>query len=271
MSPLKKPDTIHKKAAGDWSEKQTRLSTPDFECSARTHIGYIRSSNQDRYVMRAFPDGSALLVIADGLGGDGAGDLASETIRARIAGLNAIPSGQETQTLTALALALDESICRAGKDAEDLHGMGSTLIMALVRENRVFWVHIGDSRLYLFQHSRLIRITTDQTLVRFLIAENALSPEEAPHHYSRHVMDQYVGCGFCEPESGSFAIVSGDWIVLMSDGVYRYLSEAALTAIFEKPDGPDHKCRNIIQAVLAGGGKDNLTILAFHRRQEHTT
>jgi len=262
---------MQKKAAGDWSEKQARLSTPDFECSARTHIGYVRSSNQDRYVMRAFPDGSVLLALADGLGGDGAGDLASETIRARIDGVDPIPPGQEPQTLKTLALALDESICRVGKDAEDLHGMGSTLIMTLVRGNRVFWVHIGDSRLYLFRESRLTRITEDQTLARFLIAENALSPEEASHHYSRHVMDQYVGCGFCEPESGSFALFSGDWIVLISDGVYRYLSNASLTAIFEKPDGPDEKCRNIIQAVLAGGGKDNLTILAFHRRQEHTT
>lgn len=221
--------------------------------------------------MRAFPDGSVLLAIADGLGGDGAGDLAAETIRTRIDSVDPIFPGRETQTLNALALALDESICRAGKNSDDLRGMGSTLIMTLVRGSRVFWLHIGDSRLYLFRESRLTRITEDQTLARFLIAENALSLEEAPHHYSRHVMDQYVGCGFCEPESGSFALFSGDWLVLMSDGVYRYLSEAALTAIFEKPDGPDHKCRNIIQAVLAGGGKDNLTILVFHRRQEHTT
>jgi len=240
------------------------VTGPDFECAAQTHIGYARPSNQDRFVIHPLKDGAVLIAMADGLGGDRAGDLAADTVRNNLMEIENIPAGAEDKTLTSLAQALDMKIHDLGQCEADLNGMGSTLIIGLIRTSTVWWLHIGDSRLYLFQKSRLIRITEDQTLDRFLIKENILDPEDAPDHYSRHIMDQFVGCGYCEAESGSFGICSGDALVLASDGVYRYLSEANLAAVLEKPMTANQKCLEIVEAVLENGGKDNLTIMIFH-------
>jgi len=73
-----------------------------------------------------------------------------------------------------------------------------------LRDNVAHWIHVGDSRLHLFRERSLIRITEDQTLARFLIEEGELTPDQASTHYSRQVMDQFVGCGFVEPEAGIF-------------------------------------------------------------------
>jgi len=263
---LKKSDMSHRADSNNWNEKQARLSTSDFDFSAWTHIGYTRKSNQDRYVIKMLQDASVLFAIADGLGGEGAGDLAAETIRSEIEKIVHIPLGEENQTLVRLAKALDLQIRNTGQCEQDLNGMGSTLIIVLIRHSSAWWVHIGDSRLYLFRNSQLIQITEDQTLARFLMEENALTPEQAPSHYSQHVMDQYVGCGYCEPESGTFDTVSGDLIVLASDGIHRHISEEALSDALSYPSDLGEQCHDIVHSVLKSGGKDNLTIMIFHHR-----
>ena len=252
----------------DWDEKKFHITGPDFECAAHSHIGYSRPSNQDRFVIHPLKDGAVLIALADGLGGERAGDRASETVCAEILKIEHIPAGEEEKALAHLARVLDMEIRDLGRREPDMRGIGTTLIMALVREFSVWWLHIGDSRLYVFRHPRLDRITEDQTLARFLIKENILDPEDAPDHYSRHIMDQFVGCGYCEAESGSFGICSGDALVLASDGVYRYLSETTLAAVLGKPAAPDRQCSEIVETVLKDGGKDNLTIMIFRQTEK---
>ena len=123
------------------------------------------------------------------MGCDAAGDYAADIIRAKLSGLDLI-SGKNVQTeLDQLARSIDRTIFTKGQENMAFEGMGSTLVGVLLRHRVAYWVHIGDSRLYLFRNGSLIQVTEDQTLARFLLEEGEITAEQLPTHYSRHVMD----------------------------------------------------------------------------------
>jgi protein phosphatase len=247
-----------------WNDKQTRLTTSGFDFAARSHRGWLRKNNQDRYVIHPLEDGSVLLAVADGLGhGKGAG-LAADFLRQALERIAAIPSGEERRTLLELAKTLDGQIRDRAEKTTDLNGMGSTLVAVLIRDRTAWWVHIGDSRLYRYRNNRLAQITEDQTLSRYLVEEGELTPEQVPVHYSRMVLDQYVGCGYCAPETGSFAIRPDDWLMIISDGVYRHLESREMSSVLNRTGNIEEKVEHLVQAVLTRGGKDNLTVLMAH-------
>ncbi len=255
------------KVSRDWNEKGTQLSLADFHISAYTHIGFVRKTNQDRYVINPLADGSVLLGIADGLGGEVAGDLAAEMIRIKLAAVIHIPAGEEKQYLLRLSEDLDQEIMHKSETNQNLGGMGSTLIAVLIRDQFVYWVHIGDSRLYLFRNGQLIQITEDQTFTRFLVKEGKLTQEEVPFHYSGCVMDQYIGCGYCEPESESFEIARKDLLLLTTDGFHNQIKKEELVASLHFISGDQIKIKDLVTAVLKNGGGDNLTaVIADYKK-----
>ena len=162
-----------------------------------THIGLVRKSNEDRYLIKKLKDESVLIAVADGLGGEVAGDYAAEIIREKLADLNNISRKNEQLELDQLARAIDRSIYTKGQENVALEGMGSTLVGVLLRDRIAYWVHVGDSRLYLFRNGTLTKVTEDQTLARFLLEEGEITAEQLPTHYSRHVMDQWRRVWLC--------------------------------------------------------------------------
>lgn len=251
----------------DWDERRDSLSGAGFDVAALSHRGRVRKNNQDRFLVRLFDEGSVLLALADGLGGDSAGALAAETVRERLYRVSPPDSGREQEQLRNLAGTLDAEILGLSKTKTRLRGMGSTLVLVLIRKERAHWLHIGDSRLYLFRSPRLIQVTRDQTLARFLVEEKELSPDEARSHYSRRVMDQYVGCGFCAPESGEFEIQAGDVLMLTSDGVHGQMEAEEILGILLAPGTLRDKCEDLAKTPLNKGGRDNLTVVLASRQE----
>ena len=158
-----------------------------------TDIGLVRKSNEDRYLIKNFTDKSVLLAIADGLGGEAAGDYAAEMLKGKLTDLNHISKDKEQSELEQLAREIDRAIYTEGQENGALEGMGTTLIGVLLRDRIAYWVHVGDSRLYLLRNGKLTQVTEDQTLARFLLEESEITPEQLPTHYSRHVMDVTFG------------------------------------------------------------------------------
>lgn len=183
-------------------------------------IEYVRKTNEDRYLIKELKDGSVLLAVADGLGGEAAGDYAAETLQKNLTGLTHISRNDEQRELDQLAREIDRSIYAEGQENKSLEGMGSTLVGVLLRDRIAYWVHVGDSRLYLLRDRKLTQVTEDQTLARFLLDEGEITAEQLPSHYSRHVMDQCVGCGYTEPETGRFKLLAGDILMLSTDGLH---------------------------------------------------
>jgi len=243
-------------------EGSTELSLSPLKITAHTHIGRENPSNDDRYLIKSMSNGDILLTIADGLGGNVAGDYAAELLRARLAAVTNIASGDEQAQLAKLAVEIDTAICREHDQDPTLDGgMGSTLIAVLHRFGKAYWVHVGDSRLYLLRNHQLTQITKDQTLARFLLAEGEITVEEVPRHYSRNVMDQYIGCGYAKPETGSLGLFIGDVLVLATDGLYKQISAETIGSILNMESGLEEKATALVNAALTAGGTDNITVM----------
>jgi len=239
----------------------TKLTMGNINFFGITQVGLVRKSNEDRYLIKELKDKSVLIAVADGLGGGVASDYAAEILRGKLAGLNHISRNNEQQELDQLARVIDRAIYTESQENNDLEGMGSTLVGVLLRDRIAHWVHVGDSRLYLLRNGILTQVTEDQTLARFLLEEGEINTEQLPTHYSRHVMDQCVGCGYAEPETGCLNLLAGDLLALSTDGLHGQIPENTLHSILNTDNNLEIKANALVKAAFDSGGEDNITVV----------
>lgn len=242
-------------------ESITQLSVGSMRVLALTNIGLVRKTNEDRYLIKKLDNDTLILAIADGLGGEAAGDYAAEILRGKLAGIKNIPRDNEQQELERLVKDIDMTIYNEAEKNIDLEGMGSTLVGVILRDGFAYWVHVGDSRLYILRDRKLMQITEDQTFARFLLEEGEITAEQVPTHYSRHIMDQCVGCGICEPETGWLEIEEKDLLILTTDGLHKSISDEKMISLFNAETDIETKARSLVQAAIDSGGIDNITLL----------
>jgi len=226
-----------------------------------THSGLAGKLNEDRYLIKDMQDNSVLIAVADGLGGGVCGDYAAEKIRKNFAGLKRVTKNNEQPELDQLVRQIDRAIYAEGQSIQDLAGTGSTVTGVLLRNGFAHWVHVGDSRLYFLRDEKLTQVTEDQTLARFLLQEGEITPDQMPTHYSRHIMDQCVGCGYSEPETGNLKFNTGDLLVLSTDGLHKQIPETTLIYILNAATGLKTKAKSLVKAALDAGGMDNITLV----------
>lgn len=227
-----------------------------------THKGYRRENNEDNYFVRRFSDNACLLAVADGMGGEVGGDLAS---RITVDYLEDCPEPKQMNvqaTLNGLVMGIHSEVLKAVEERPELQGMGTTLVLAYIRKPFLFWAHVGDSRLYLFRDGNLIRTTEDHTVPGRLLASGDITEEMARVHPMRNLLLRCVGCKRCEPDSGSFAIKASDIVLLCSDGLYGEVPPDAIVGVLGKEKPLAGKCQDLIDAALAAGGPDNITAVA---------
>lgn len=239
----------------------TELSTDTMNIFALTHIGLVRKSNEDRYFIKKLSDGSVLLAVADGLGGEVSGDYAAEIIMGRLSGIHHVSMDKEEEELERLAKDIDIAIHDETEKNPDLKGMGSTLVGLLLRDGFTYWLHVGDSRLYILRDRVLRQVTEDQTFARFLLEEGEITAEQVLTHYSRHIMDQCVGCGIAEPETGRFEVRDKDLLILSTDGLHKQISFETLISLLNADTSIKTKAQSLLQAAIDAGGKDNISIV----------
>ena len=227
---------------------------------ASIHTGLIRKKNEDRYLIREITGGSILLAVADGMGGETAGDYAAELTLSIMADAQqgAIKNEQQLSQLVKIA---DRAITGKVEVNSALEGMGSTLTSVLISDSIFYWAHVGDSRLYVLREKELTQVSTDQNMAQFLLEEGDITTEEARLHPSQNQLDQCVGCGDCIPESGLMGIKSGDLLILTTDGLHGEITPETISSILNSPTDIETKAKFLIQAALDAGGKDNMTIV----------
>ena len=224
-----------------------------------THRGNVRERNEDRYIIKTMKDGSVLMAVADGLGGQIAGDRAAEIAVEKLA--NVQPNGNDIQKdLVNRVLEADLTILRAVERNTDLAGMSTTLCGSLMRNGIAYWIHVGDSRFYLLRNNKLMQITRDHNLAQYLLDNGEITAEEARQHPARHHLYQCVGCGNCQPDSGQIEVQSGDLLVHTTDGINEEVSAETITSLLTSPDDIQTRAKSLIQAALDAGGKDNITV-----------
>jgi serine/threonine protein phosphatase PrpC len=228
-----------------------------FSYGAASHVGLVRETNED-----AGFAGPYLQIVADGVGGAAAGEIASATTTYVVSALAAAHPEQDPAELLAEAAAMAHAELRRGiEDDETRRGMATTMIAAMIRDDTVALAHIGDSRAYLWRESTLTRLSTDHTFVQTLVDAGRLTPEEAARHPYRSVVINSVNADDA-PQTvvRELDLQVGDRLLLCSDGLTDFVPEEVLAEALAEPD-PDTSASALVDAALAAGGRDNVTCL----------
>ncbi len=240
---------------------QTRLRIENVDIFGFTHLGLLPKINEDRYLVRQMEDRSLLLAVADGLGGDVSSDFAAEIVKGTLVGLKKLSHGKEALELKQMAVDLDLLISNRSTAHPELDGMATTLVCAILKKDHIHWINVGDSRLYLLRDRELFQVTEDQTLAKFLIEEGELKPENAEDHYSYDILDQCIGYGECCPQTGKFRVRKNDLLILSTDGLHKMVKETKVLSILNCHTTIEARTKELTQAALDSGGKDNITIV----------
>jgi PPM family protein phosphatase len=222
-----------------------------------SEIGLIRKNNQDSGY--ASPH---LLVVADGMGGAAAGDLASAVAIDTIRKIEAPTTGQEMLEVLAGAIHLaNDKIAELVESDLSLEGMGTTVTGAMFDGAQLGLAHIGDSRAYLFRDGHLERLTHDHTWVQSLVDDGKISENEAAMHPHRSLLLKVLnGQPTNDPDLATVPVVAGDRLMFCSDGVCGLIDDDVIEAALQLPDLNDAAERLVVEA-LHEGGIDNITVI----------
>ena len=237
--------------------------------SGETHPGMTRSRNEDAL---AWNEPIHLAVLADGMGGHNAGDVASsmamaiiqDTLYERLPKLARPDSGRQRTTLILNAIErANTQIYQAAQANSEQSGMGATLALALFHRDRVIIAHIGDSRVYRLRKHRFKSLTHDHSLVNQLVAQGSMTKAEAKTSRYRNVITKALGHkDRVEPEIRMLKTMPQDIYLLCSDGLYEMMSERDMRDIVEHHS---EDLRSAAQLLIAkaneNGGKDNVTAI----------
>lgn len=231
---------------------------------AKTDMGKVRSINQDAFAANILPDGAALAVVCDGMGGANAGDIASKTA-VEIISQYILKSYSPTMDTEDVLKLINNAITSANIDVfalsckdELLTGMGTTAVVAVVRPNQAFICNIGDSRAYLIG-DELSQITRDHSVVQNLIESGELSPEEARVHPKKNVITRALGVEEnVLTDSYCIDISENNKVLLCTDGLTNYVENKKIFDIVKNND-LDKITDMLIVEANRGGGKDNIT------------
>jgi len=225
-----------------------------------TRQGKKRPNNEDHLLYKQYNNDTVLLAIADGMGGHAAGEVASEIA---IDVINDLDPNVETMELH-LAKLMQKASLRVQKRAfEDstLEGMGTTLSVVLVRNKNAYWIHVGDTRIYLFRDGLLSQITEDHTVPQLLVKEGEITKEEARLHPLHHVLLNCVGPDEYEADQGSFLVAGKDLLLLSTDGLHDALSDADMESILGRNTDLKERVNDLVSAALQAEGEDDITVI----------
>ncbi|MGC4064646.1 MAG: protein phosphatase 2C domain-containing protein [Polyangiaceae bacterium] len=275
-------------AAPTLNELRTRAS-------ALTHRGHVRENNEDQFLIgdvssaihvksaslcptKIFLGSSplSLLIVADGMGGHAGGERASaiavssvEAFILRTLGhLGALRIQNAEDLLRSSFEAADGSVLEASRSSSSLAGMGTTMTVALVRGSEAHIAHAGDSRAYLIRDRSLNRLTRDHTVAEELKARDngagsrvAVDTETLRH--MSHMITNAVGGGTAgvEPDVTRIELRAGDRILLCTDGLTNMVDDARTIELINANPSLDSACQTLVDAALAAGGQDNVTVL----------
>jgi protein phosphatase len=232
-----------------------------------THTGR-RATNEDAMLVDV---GLGLFIVADGMGGHKAGEIASSLAVATIRQFIARGAPTTTALLEdGMRLANDEILAEAGRE-EAYAGMGTTVVIAVPSGQQMFFGSVGDSRVYLWQHGVLTQLTTDDSWVARVMPAN-VSTTEAQRHPMRHVLTKVVGLRpDMEPVAGECRFDPGDLLLLCSDGLHGSVTDASIAEALGSSAAVGVIAESLVEQALSQGASDNVTVVVIRRDQPPAT
>jgi protein phosphatase len=265
------------------------------DLAAATHRGHVRTNNEDHYLVvrfrrtlenlhsnldkgmlaRSYDRTGYGLLVADGLGGMAAGEIASRTALTKVVELVVDtpdwmldldrPENRLVvlDRMTKRFMKIDESIREQAEHDATLSGMGTTLTVAASLGRELIIGHIGDSRAYLLRNGVLSQITRDHTLAQALIEAGVASRDEPATRSMRHVLTAALGSlgPKSKPEIQALRVNENDQLLLCTDGLTEMVDDATIASLLRNAETADKACEDLVTVALAAGGLDNVTVV----------
>lgn len=236
----------------------------NFKSSGLTDTGQVRENNEDAW--KVIPE-SNVFVLADGMGGHTAGEIAAQEAVDRYASFivekqAVLNPSSAKQLLSDVIKDVNSNVFRLARADRELRGMGTTICCGIFLEEQLFFAHVGDSRIYRFRDSKLKQLTDDHSLVQELIELGELNKRQAKEFNQRNIITKAIGTEpNVEPSVDSCGIRPGDIIMMCTDGLSDLLSNKEIEKILNLTTDIEHKTELFVQSANRRGGLDNITVI----------
>ena len=252
-----------------------------FQSHGLTHVGRVRTENQDRILVLP---ALGCFAVWDGMGGQRAGDVAAETGLTVFEsymqssqdpsdvtwpfGYNVAFSLDANRLITSIRLANRQVSARSDQELK-LAGMGTTVAAVLVAGERLTIANVGDSRVYRMRGGHLEQLSVDDTMAALMVSKGVIAPESVPAHPMRGILMQAIGLhGEVDPHVREEAVQGGDLILICSDGLYGAIDAAAMTAALLRTGTVQERAQGLIDHALSAGASDNVSVILIEHSVE---
>ena len=234
---------------------------------AKSDIGRERKTNEDFYYVSKPEDKIRLFILADGMGGYNAGEVASrmavesakDYIHKHFAKNK--DSKEKLEALLKDAIEYANSVVyKKAQSKEDLRGMGTTLDVCLIYNSRIYIGHVGDSRIYRVRKQFIRKLTQDHSYVQKLVKEGTITKEQAEHHPQKNMLMKALGCNaFVEPDVMVKGFLKDDILIMCSDGLSNMVDQQTIYEMASK--NIEQATKDLVQLAKDRGGYDNITVV----------
>ncbi|MDM8303351.1 Stp1/IreP family PP2C-type Ser/Thr phosphatase [Limosilactobacillus vaginalis] len=232
----------------------------------QTDIGHQRKENQDRVAKFTAPDGTLLVVVADGIGGSRSGDVAAQITVDHLG--RQFQAASPNSSLEAIrwfareVQLINDEILQKSTENPKYQGMGTTLVAAIIFDQAMIVANIGDSRGYVLHDNLLTQVTIDHSLVNELVKHGDITEEEARNYPQNNIITRAIGVSAdARIEVNCFDLGAGDQILLCSDGLSKMITREQMMGVLESDLSLTEKCSQLIKMANEAGGPDNITVL----------
>jgi protein phosphatase len=222
--------------------------------------GKKRSANEDNYFIN---ENINFFMVADGMGGHAAGEVASQTAVDSTANFD-FDLSDPLASLKTLTFKINQEIIKKSQQKTNYQGMGTTFAAVIIKDHRLYFVNLGDSRIYLYNKSSqsLKKISQDHSLVADLLREGKITKEEAFNHPKKNIVTQALGLeDTLDLNKGQLEISADDYILLCTDGLTDMIREEKIENIFKENLDLESAADELLQGALSNGGLDNVTLI----------
>ena len=233
-------------------------------------IGAVRPNNEDRWHADLE---RGLFIVADGLGGHAAGEVAAQRVvdglpkllASRIEGLAGQPDTRVARTFKAAMRALNRAVWNEGQSIAEYRGMGATVVLALVYPDAALFANVGDCRAYLFRDHQLHQLTHDHSFAQHLLDQGLLSADDPRMALARQQLLQHIGIPQRPmPSMCKVSLAQGDRILLCSDGLTDMLDPEEISDVLRSVPDARSACASLVREANLAGGRDNVTVVVMN-------
>ena len=241
------------------------------EAFAKTDIGKLRDINEDYYYISNPEDEIQVFILADGMGGYNGGEVASRL--ATTTALSYIKSNfqnipkEKEDILNLIKSAMEYAnmvVYEKSNEDKELEGMGTTLEVSLIYNNRIYIGHAGDSRIYRIRRNFIRKLTRDHSYVQKLVKDGTITEEQARNHPKKNMLMKALGCtSFLEPDVTVKGFIKDDIILMCSDGLSNMLKDEEIFEIIKEQGA--QSAEKLVECANENGGYDNITAIVIIR------